>query len=419
MSDPIRIGIVGCGRIVPAHLRGYATLRQAGYDNFRITALLSRQRSDAEMFRQRGEGPTPRPPVSTNPSDPLSAPHMYVSDFQPDVPAEVFDDFDELLRSGTVDALDIPASVFAHHDYAVKASNVGKHVLVQKPLAVSVAAGRLMVEEARRNGVVLGVTENARYTEGARCARWAISRDYLGETQMVSAISVGTAEWSPDKVVADTPWRHRSVQAGGGPTIDIGVHLFHRVRFLCGEVGRVSALVRTFEPVRYRRDDFGRIVESVEADVEDAFMATFELQNGGIGQMSFTWSGHGESTGLPGGLSIYGSKGCLKGEMLFRDGQPPVSVRDLFYQEASESEKEHWIPLGLRDSFAAGFFDFLTAIERGSPLGASGEEGLRDLAASFAILESATLEQPVQVDHVLSGRVRAAQTTIDAHHGLL
>jgi 1,5-anhydro-D-fructose reductase (1,5-anhydro-D-mannitol-forming) len=419
VSDPIRIGIIGCGRILPAHLRGYAALRQAGYDNFRITAIQSRQRMDAERFRQRGEGPPPRPPVSDNPSDPLSAPHMYVSDFQSDVQAEVFDDFDQLLRSGTVDALDIPASVFVHHDYAIKAANVGKHILVQKPLAVSVAAGRLMVEAAKRNGVVLGVTENARYTESVRSARWAISRGYLGEPQMVAAISIGTADWSPDSVVADTPWRHRRVQAGGGPTIDIGVHLFHRVRFLCGEVRRVSALVRTFEPVRYRRDSICNVVEAVDSDVDDAFMATFELQNGGIGQMSFTWAGHGESTSLPGGLSIYGSKGCLKGDLLFRDGQPPVSVRDLFYQEATEAEREQWIPRGLRDSFAAGFLDFLTAVERGSPLGATGEEGLRDLAASFAILESAALEQPVLVDDVLSGRVRAAQRVIDEHHGLL
>ena len=240
------------------------------------------------MFRKRGEGPPPRPPVSKNPGDPLSAPHMYVSDFQPDVEARVFDDFDSLLASGEVDALDITASVFVHHPYGVEAMDAGKHVLVQKPFSVSVAAGRQMVEAGRRNGVTLGVTENVRYAPSTRAARWAIEKGYLGEPQMIASIGIGTAEWSPDKVVADTPWRHVQVLAGGGATLDIGVHLFHRVRYLCGEVARVGAVTRTFEPVRYRRDASGNVIETIQADADDAFMATFELQNGGIGQMSFT-----------------------------------------------------------------------------------------------------------------------------------
>lgn len=416
--EPIRIGIVGAGRILPAHLRGYSLLRQSGYDNFRITGLMSRRRHDAETFRKRGEGPKPRPPVSKNAGDPLSAPHMYVSDFQSDVEAQVFDSLDEMLASGTVDALDIPASVFVHHEYAVKAMEAGKHVLVQKPLSVSVAAGRRMVDAAKANRVVLGVTENVRYAPATRAARWAIEKGYLGQPQMVASVALGTAEWSPDRVVADTPWRHVQVLAGGGATLDIGVHLFHRIRYLCGEVASVGALARTFEPVRYRRDASGSVVETVPADVDDAFMATFELADGGIGQMSFTWAGHGPATSLPDGMVIYGTKGCLKGSTLYRDGEAPIGALDLFQAEASASEREAWIPRGLTDTFAAGFYDFLTAIERGGQPGASGEEGLRDVATAFAIVESSHAGRPVAVEDVLSGKVRAAQQKIDAYYGL-
>jgi 1,5-anhydro-D-fructose reductase (1,5-anhydro-D-mannitol-forming) len=418
VGKPIRIGIVGMGRIVPAHLRGYAALRARGYDNFRITALLSRKRSDAEMFRKHGEGPTPRPPVSKVPGDPLSAPHMWVSDFQPELDAQVFDDFESLINSGAVDALDIPASVFTHHDYAVRAMNMGIHCLVQKPFAVSVAAAKLMVDAGRRNGVTLGVTENVRYQSSTRAARWAIDRGDLGTPQLVASIGVGTAEWSPDKAVADTPWRHVQVLAGGGPTLDIGVHLFHRVRYLCGEVSQVAAFARTFEKTRYRRDAAGNVIESFACDADDAFMASFELANGGIGQMSFTWAGHGEPTSLPDGMVVYGSKGNLKGGTLNRDGKPPVAAVDLFRAEASLEEQEKWIPLGLTDSFAAGFYDFLTSIERGGQPEASGEEGLRDVATAFAVLESSYARRAVSVEDVLTGRVRDAQRTIDANYGL-
>ena len=82
----IRIGIVGCGRILNAHLQGYQRLRELGIDNFRITALCARREEDALMFRRRGEGPPPRPPVlDPSTGDPLAAPHTYLSDFQDDV----------------------------------------------------------------------------------------------------------------------------------------------------------------------------------------------------------------------------------------------------------------------------------------------------------------------------------------------
>jgi predicted dehydrogenase len=86
----IRIGIVGCGRILNAHLQGYQRLREKGVDSFRITALCARREEDALMFRRRGEGPTPRPPVlDPATGDPLAAPHTYLSDFQDHVEAQI------------------------------------------------------------------------------------------------------------------------------------------------------------------------------------------------------------------------------------------------------------------------------------------------------------------------------------------
>ena len=77
----IRIGIVGCGRILNAHLQGYKKLRELGIDTFRITALCARREEDALMFRRRGEGPPPRPPVlDPATGDPLAAPHTYLSE---------------------------------------------------------------------------------------------------------------------------------------------------------------------------------------------------------------------------------------------------------------------------------------------------------------------------------------------------
>lgn len=414
----IRVGIVGCGRILSAHLHGYRKLRAAGYDNFRITGLVSRQRRDAESFRKRGEGPEPRLPVAMVSADPLAVPHIYVDEVHPDTVPTVYDSLEQMLASGAVDAIDTPTSVFAHHPIALTALAAGKHVLVQKPFAVSVLAGRMMVDAARKAGKVLGVMENVRYAAGSRYAAWAIEQGLLGDVQMVASVSIGTRDWSPDRVVADTPWRHIARQAGGGATLDIGVHMFHGIRYLCGEVATTSALVRTFEPLRYLRSPAGEVLETVAADADDAFFSLFELERGGIGMASFTWAGHGEPTGLPDGRVIYGTRGVIKGGRLIQDGREPESLDVVFEREAPAAVKEHFFPFGLTDTFALGAYDFFRAIERGTQMEASGEEGLRDVAVAFAMIEASYARQVVRVEDVLSGRVAAAQQPLNEYYGL-
>ena len=412
-EDPIRIGLVGAGRILPAHLRGYLLLRRAGIDNFRITAVTSHTRRDAESYVSRDSGPPPRPPVSLQPSDPLAVHDVFISDIQDDVEVQVFDSLEDMLAADVVDALDITATLHVHHTATLTAISAGKHCLVQKPLAVSVAAGRAMVDAARQAGLTLGVMENLRYVPGARIARWLIDQNYLGELQMMARWGIGTREWSPDLVVAETPWRHRKLQAGAGAALDIGVHLLHEMRYLGGPVETISGVTRIFEPIRTVRSTG----ERVACDVDDAFFATAGLTSGAVGQLTFTWAGHGPPTTLPDGLVIYGTLGCLKGDVLTVDDGSIYSAAGLFNEHAGAATRTGYFPHGLDDAFALAQLDFLNGIRTGRDPEASGLEGLHDLAAAFAICESASLARPVTVDDVFSGRVAAYQADIDRHYG--
>jgi predicted dehydrogenase len=410
----IRIGLVGAGRILPAHLRGYQLLRQAGVDTFRITAITSHTRRDAESYVERDAGPAPRPPVSAQPSDPLSVHDVFISDLQSDVDVEVYDSLEDMLAAGTVDALDISATLHVHHTAALAGIRAGKHCLVQKPLAISVAAGRAMVEAAQQRGVSLGVMENLRYVPRVRVARWLIDQGYLGNLQMIARWSIGTQEWSPDRVVANTPWRHQKLLGGGGATLDIGVHLLHELRYLAGPIDAISGVTRIFEPTRW----LSPAGEQVVCDVDDAFFATATLASGAVGQLTFTWAGHGPPTSLPDGLVIYGTRGCLQGDKLTLDDGFVRSATDLFHIQSDAQTRAKFFPHGLEDAFALSFLDFLEAISAGHDPEASGQEGLIDLAAAFAICESSALKRAVTVTEVLDGRVAAYQAAIDRHYGL-
>jgi predicted dehydrogenase len=418
MADPVRIGVIGCGRILPAHFRGLMRLREAGFDGFRVTGLVARNIEDAQRFRRRGEGPSPRPPVAKDPNDSLAAPHSYVSDWQPEEEATIFNSVEEMLASGTVDAVTITATLPVHHTAGLQALAAGKHVMVEKPLAVTVKAGRQMVDLAEQQRLTLGVMEMVRYQPATRMARWLIERGDLGEIQMVAAVSLSTGEWSPDRVVADTPWRHNRLTAGGGTSIDIGVHIAHRLRYLVGEVESMTAVARVFEPVRTVRDGDGNVFGTIRADADDAFFALPEFANGAAGTISFTWAGHGEPTALPGGLTIYGTAGCLKGGTLIRDDGTREEVADIFAREATDEDRERYFPGGVTDAFGLTYLDWLNAIESGSQPETSGADALRDLATAFAIMESATARHAVAVEDVLSGAVSAYQREIDEYYGL-
>ncbi len=414
----IRIGIVGCGRILNAHLQGYLRLRELGMDNFRITALCARNPADAHMFRTRGQGPTPRPPVVDPASgDPLAAPHTYISDIHDDVDVQVFTDYHDMIASGLVDAVNDFTTLAVHHDVGRVALQAGKHVLAQKPLAISVRAGRMLVDLAKQQGVTLGVFENVRQMELVRAQHWAVAHGIIGTPQFAVMGLLGGL-WSPRHIVAETPWRHQKLRAGGGGSIDIGVHQMDWMRYVMGEVRSVTAMVETFVPTRTHTNSDGSVM-SVNADVDDTYMATLRFQNNAMGQLWWSWAGLADAVTINGAPAFVGDRAAIRGdELVYADGTRE-SLLARFQRDMTPAERQSFFPHGLTDPAAISQYDWLTAIEHGKDPETSGLEGLRDLAAAFAMLESATCGRTVDVADVLDSTVDAYQRDIDVHYGLM
>jgi 1,5-anhydro-D-fructose reductase (1,5-anhydro-D-mannitol-forming) len=416
-TAPVRLGVVGCARILPAHLRGLKILLDGGLAQVRVTALCARNLDDAAAFRLRGEGPAPRPPVSSNPKDPLGAPHSYVSDLHPDALPKLYSDWRNMLADDVVDAVLVLAPVGLHHVIALDCLAAGKHVLIEKPFAISVRAARAIVDEGKQRGLVVGVAESLRYVEGPRASHWALGQDMIGAPQLWLSGGIGN-EWSPDKIVAKTAWRHKKLDAGGGGSIDVGVHLFHLIRYLLGPVDEISAMTKTLEPERFTRDDAGAVIDRVKNEVDDAFFANLRFANGAIGTAFWGWAGRGEPAGLSADPVIYGETGCLKGDAIIRDDGFRGNAVEVFTRQAPADLRRKQFPGGVRDAFALEMLDFLHAIDGGPPMEASGEEGLLDLAAAFTVLESAQINRPVKVTDVLSGAMAGYQAEIDEFYRL-
>ena len=176
---------------------------------------VARRADDAAMFRRRG-GPGARPPASTNEADPLGAPHVYVSDIHEDIVPEIFEDWHDMLDADLVDAVLVLAPVSLHHQVALDALAAGKHVIIEKPFAISVKAGQAIAKEARRRGLVAGVAESARYAPRARALKWVLDQDLIGRPQLWLSAGVG-GEWAPTVSLPTPPGGTASSKAGEGP----------------------------------------------------------------------------------------------------------------------------------------------------------------------------------------------------------
>lgn len=413
----IKVGIIGCGRILPNHLHAYKLLMDKGVD-VRITAMCDISLEYAKRYWKRGAGIQPFKtggPVG----DPLDAPPIYLYDFQKDVDVGFYDDYKKMLKEADVDSVDIYTSVYTHHSIALACLEGGKHVMVEKPMAITVKAARKMVETAQKVGKKLGVAESLRYNPNIRMAKWAIDKGYIGDLQMTISGHVG-GYWSPDKIVAKTAWRHKKLLAGGGATVDVGVHLLDVLRYLCGEIDEMSGITDIVQKVRTTKDENGEIIEEVECDVDDTWTATMKFKSGVFGHLHWSWSGPIESVDVP-FFTVYGTKGCIKGgsEIILNDGTK-TQLGPLFDVAATTLEKEKFFPLGIRDPpvgpMALETLDFLMGIKNGQDMETNGVEGWKDLAAAYAILESSKRKTTVKVKDVETGKLSSYEDEINAYH---
>jgi len=371
MTKGINVALVGCGRIIPAHLWGYKELEEKNIVDVRIKVLVARKVSDALRFGRRGEGPPPRSPIG-GPGDPLRAPHVWVEDFQKDVEVEVYDDYRRMLENADIAAVDVYSSVFSHHSIALDSIAAGKHVMLEKPMAVTVNACKKIVDAARANNVRLAVAEVVRFDVGTRVAKWAIENGYIGEPQMIVQNNVFarkplvSSSPTTSKASTEVHWRQSKLLGGGGVFFDMGVHHFDAIRYLCGEVEEVSGLIRTMGQTENAAD---------HPIVDDTYFCHFKLEKGAIGIISFSTAGHGESSSIDGGRVIYGSKGCLKGDMIITDNGERMLFSDILKHEIPDSMKEKYFPGGITEWFALETLDWLRSIKEERDPEVSGVEG--------------------------------------------
>ncbi|PYI53578.1 Gfo/Idh/MocA family protein [Paenibacillus flagellatus] len=267
---------------------------------------------------------------------------------------------DELLADPGIDLvinLTIPA---AHAEVCLKALNAGKHVYVEKPLAVSREDGQRIVETAKAKGLRVGCAPDTFLGGGIQTSVKLIRDGWIGRPVGATAFMMGRGHehWHPDPAFY--------YKAGGGPMFDMGPYYLTALVAAVGPIRRVAGMTSTAfaERTVTSAPKYG---ETIRVDVPTHVAGLLEFANGAIGTIITSFDVMGGST-LP-RIEIYGSEGTLKVPDPNTFGGP-VQFKRKGAAEWSDVPLSHGFTENAR---GVGVLDMARAIAENRPHRASGE----------------------------------------------
>lgn len=284
----------------------------------------------------------------------------------------------EVLENPAVDAVCIATPSGEHPAQAIAAANAGKHVLVEKPMAVTLADADAIIAACQANGVRLGVTLQRRVEPLFRRVRDAIHGGDLGDITL-AALTMPYVRGEAYYAQAD--WRGTWALDGGGVLMNQGIHIIDLLVWFLGDPVEVHSFAST-----------GR--RTIE--VENTAAAVLRFDSGAMASLTGTITA---APGFPHRLEIYGTNGGIQieGESVLRWTLNDPSLATVEPWPLATEQVDAGMAGDPRGIAASGHIailgDFIDAIRSGKDPAIDGQEGRRSLAAVLAVYDNAGLQR--------------------------
>jgi 1,5-anhydro-D-fructose reductase (1,5-anhydro-D-mannitol-forming) len=281
-------------------------------------------------------------------------------------------DLDALLADPDIKAVYISTTNELHLPQALAAAEAGKHILCEKPLALTLADAHAMVTAAREAGVVLATNHHLRNAGAHRAMRQAIRDGRIGRPL---AARVFHAVYLPPHLQG---WRLDRPEAGGGVILDITVHDADTLRFVLDD--------DPVEAVAMKQS-----AGMGQSGLEDGVMGVLRFKSGLIAQFHDAFTARYAETGF----EVHGSEGSLVARNVMT--QKPVGSVVL-----RNAEGETELDIDRTNLYETALSAFHAAIVGKGTVAASGEDGIWSLATGLAVLASATTNEACKINPGLS-----------------
>lgn len=337
----LRFGLIGCGRVAPRHAQSLLQLPDTT-----LVGVADTRRPRAENFADK-------------------------------YTAQPYTHYQRLLDRADIDAVSICVPSGLHAQVAIDALDAGKHVLVEKPIALSLDDADRMIDAARRNQRTLGVVLQNRYNAPMQRLRNLIDAGGLGALRLGSA----TVRWYRPQSYYEDEW-HGTWAMDGGALMNQSIHHIDALQWFMGPVASVQAYTAT-------------LAHDMEA--EDVGVAVLKFANGALGTIegsTLTWPQN-----LEGSVAVFGAKGSVKigGTALNRitlwkvDGELDQEAELLTNQQLDP-------PSVYGYSHREVIQNFANAVRQGQDPYTPGPEARKSLALVLAIYESARTGTEIRVN---------------------
>ena len=295
--------------------------------------------------------------------------------------AKAFSSVEELLAEKEIDAVSICSSNNSHASISIQALEAGKHVLCEKPMAITLDDCIKMVEAAERNGRYLMIGQNQRFAKAHVLAKKLIEEGRIGKilTFKTTFGHGGPETWSVD--AGKNVWFFNKDLAGMGSLADLGVHKTDLIHFLTGQkVVSVSAMVATLD----KKSQDGNLI-----GVDDNAICIYRLSSGAMGSMTSSWTYYSSEDNS---TVLYGTEGVLK---LYSDPLHSVilELRDgsvEFFDVDQIQTNDNQTKSGVIDSWIDGLVN-----EREPAV--TGKDVLAAMKAVFGAIESSKTGKTVEI----------------------
>lgn len=295
----------------------------------------------------------------------------------------LYPDMDSLLGDEEVEVVTVCTPSGAHLEAAVAAAETGRHVMVEKPLEVTVERAQRIIDAAEATEVKLATIFMGRFSDAHQKLKRALEAGELGRLLQGDAY----VKWYRSGAYYDSgDWRGTWRLDGGGALMNQAIHQVDLLLWLMGPIKEVFAYART--------------LNHQGLEVEDTLVAVLHYQNGALGSIS-------AATSLPPGqpkvLELHGTKGTVRIkddnlDLWQLEGLSEAQQREVVGAARKEASGTYSDPMAMSfENHRRQFEDFLRAIDNDSSPLVGGREGLKSVELVSAIYRSAHSGKPVSL----------------------